>query len=141
MCSPHPPEPSLRAALQGNVPEWSTPRRSHSSHNRKQVLDNVGEYLPLTFLLELFFLSNPPQYLVYLVMIVIIFLGLINHKNRIKASVCIHHIVLATVQNNYCKSPISFLKDHLLCICVHTFYRSVSDFLRLHDPILQNNYY
>jgi hypothetical protein len=30
-------------------------------------------------------------------MIVIINLGLINHKNRIKASVCIHHIVLATV--------------------------------------------
>ncbi len=41
------------------------------------------------------FLWSTPLNIVYLVLIDIIFFKLTNHKNRIKASAFIHHIVLA----------------------------------------------
>ncbi len=51
------------------------------------------------------------QHLVYRVLNVIIFFGLINYKNRINASVCIYHIVLAAVQNSIVHRKLTGVKS------------------------------
>jgi hypothetical protein len=92
---------SLLTAFPGNGPGWSTQRRFQCSHIcQQQMLHNVREQLSYTFLFVIyfpisnFFYSAPFQYLVCLVLIVIIFLKLINHHNRIKISACIRHMSL-----------------------------------------------
>jgi hypothetical protein len=57
--------------------------------------NNVHKHLSFTFLLVFFSCGSLLQYFVYLVL-TIIFFRLINHNNRRKTSVCIHHISLAT---------------------------------------------
>jgi hypothetical protein len=80
---------------------WSTLKGFRCSHIWTQMLDSVSEHLSSTFLLGSFFFWNTPPIscLPTLVPILNIFFRLINYKNRIKISVCIHHIVLATVKN------------------------------------------
>jgi hypothetical protein len=74
----------------------------HCSHIYTRMLD----FLSIAFII--YFPAAFPfpcgkllQYFVYLVLIVIVFSKLINHNYRIKNSVCIHHIVSATVVNTY----------------------------------------
>ncbi len=62
------------------------------------------EHLPLTFLLVSFFLWNTPPISCLPSSGVMFFAWLNNHKNRIKTYACIHHIVLAKVQNIICPS-------------------------------------
>jgi hypothetical protein len=52
----------------------------------------------ISFPVSNFFCGTLPQYLVFLVLIVIIYLRLISLDNRIKISLCIHHMSLATLE-------------------------------------------
>jgi hypothetical protein len=74
--------PSLLATLQGEGPERNTPKSFHSSHIYIWMLESVS----LAFIIYFpggisFSFGTLLEYFVYLVLIVIIFTGLINHNS------------------------------------------------------------
>ncbi len=92
------------------------------------MMDNVNKHLSCTVLLVSFSRGAILQYLVYLVLIVIIFSMLNNHNKRIKASVRINHISLATFaivsdSNNMC-----FISDHVSYLHLHVTWVTVERF-------------
>ncbi len=113
------PRPLQAESTQGKGPQWRTPRRFHCSHVRPQMLDSVHKHLSCTVLLVSFSRGAILQYLVYLVLIVIIFYMLSNHNKRIKPSVRINHISLATFAIVQDSINMWFLSDHVSYLHLH----------------------
>jgi hypothetical protein len=96
-------KPRQLSTCRGGSPEWSTPRRSHCSQICLRCRTMWVSICHLFCLCTSIFLwcSTPPPSLSFLDSADYYYIfRLIIHKNRIKTSACIHHIVFATVQNN-----------------------------------------
>ncbi len=91
---PHHFKPSQLAALQVDGPEWNTPRSFYYSH---MMLDDISlAYVSCLYTNFSFSLWNTPLIYNFPSANGYYLFRLINHENRIKISVCIHHISSAT---------------------------------------------
>ncbi len=91
----------VKQPVKGDGPEWSTPRRFYCCNIWTQMLDNLPP--PSIFILWTTPVVSSLSDCYYL-------FRLINHKNRVKTSVCFLHMVVATVWNTYC----SIIRDLIL---------------------------
>jgi hypothetical protein len=92
------------------------------------MMDNVNKHLSCTVLLVSFSRGAILQYLVYLVLIVIIFSMLSNHNKRIKASVRINHISLATFAIVSDSINMCCISDHVNYLHLHVTWVTVERF-------------
>ncbi len=100
MCPlPRPLQAQSTISLLGDGPEWRKPRRFYCCYIWTQMLDNVSEHLHLPPT-SIFILWTTP--VVSRLSDCYYLFRLINHKNRVKTSVCFLHMVVATVWNTYC---------------------------------------
>ncbi len=96
---------SQPAAFQGDGPEWRTLRRFHCIHIWEQMTDNVHETFAIYLPTSIFFLGSIPPISCLPSADCYYIFWLVNHNDRKKTSMCIHHISLATfaivVNKNY----------------------------------------